>query len=63
MQEEGLEDWAPDAALFGEVTRMKLLSHAMHEFNKFILSLDNVQHVMLPVRDGLSLLRYKGNGI
>lgn len=52
---------SPEFSSFGNENRMKVLSQALHEFNTFIK--DNLSEefevVLLPLRDGLTMLRYK----
>jgi len=50
---------SPSPELYGEVTRMKTLTDTMHAFNSFVASDSRLQPVMLPLRDGLTLIRYR----
>jgi predicted O-methyltransferase YrrM len=57
-KDEELRAFSPDAALYGEPKRMKALAAAMHDFNTFVSNHANLQTVMIPLRDGLTLIRY-----
>ncbi len=54
-----------DPADFGKAERMIKLANHMHMFNKFVHGHPCLEQVVLPVRDGLSILRYsrKGNSL
>lgn len=51
---------APDAAQFGNPSRMKALAAVMHNFNTLVASRSDLQPIMLPLRDGLTVIRYTG---
>ncbi len=38
--------------------RMRALAESMHSFNAYIAGEPRLQQVMLPLRDGLSIVRY-----
>jgi len=64
---EVLSKFAPRPELYGDVGRMKKLAGAMHDFNAAVktLSDDNsgkygLETVMLPLRDGLTVIRFTG---
>jgi len=50
---------SPPPELYGDATRMKALTDSMHAFNSFVVSDSRLQPVMLPLRDGLTLIRYR----
>lgn len=61
-QDEDLRNESPDAASFGDVKRMQTMASWMHQFNTMILRYSNIfEVVLLPLRDGLSIIRYKGD--
>lgn len=39
--------------------RIRALAESMHAFNAFVAAEPRLQVVMLPVRDGLSVIRYR----
>jgi predicted O-methyltransferase YrrM len=38
--------------------RMRALAAAMHSFNKYVASEPTLQPLLLPLRDGLTVIRY-----
>jgi len=59
-QDSELRDVAPDPALYGNPARMKSLAAAMHKFNSQVASRPDLQPIIIPLRDGLTLIRYIG---
>jgi caffeoyl-CoA O-methyltransferase len=51
-----------DPAEFGKETRMVKLARAMHGFNRYVAEHPRLSQVVLPVRDGLSVVRYTSSG-
>lgn len=49
----------PDASAFGEAARMRKLAKSMHEFNSFVNAHPALHPLLLPLRDGLSLVLYQ----
>jgi caffeoyl-CoA O-methyltransferase len=58
---EDLKQYAPEAKLFGRPDRMKVLANTMHSFNEFVRSHQYLEPVLLPLRDGLTAIRYTGD--
>lgn len=56
--ESDLKSISPDPASFGNEKRMQVVAEDVHAFNKFVLETPQLRPVMLPMRDGLSLIRY-----
>lgn len=57
-----MRDHAPDAAAYGNADRMNAMSKSMHDFNTETLQgvmRELFDVIMLPLRDGLTILRYK----
>lgn len=57
--EEDLKHLAPEAHLYGNANRMKVLAEVMHGFNKWVSEHPNLESVVLPLRDGLTIIRYR----
>ncbi|KAJ1431973.1 hypothetical protein B484DRAFT_448110 [Ochromonadaceae sp. CCMP2298] len=57
-QEPSLAKASPDPASFGSAPRMRSLAVSLHAFNRFAQTHPQLQPVMLPLRDGLTLIRY-----
>lgn len=57
---EDLKQYAPEAKLFGRPDRMKILANCMHSFNEFVRNHQYLETVLLPLRDGLTAIRYTG---
>jgi len=47
---------------FGKRDRMLTLAQKMHDFNQFVKEHSALSPVLLPIRDGLTLVRYCGRG-
>ena len=47
-----------EPAEFGKETRMIKLARAMHRFNRYVAAHPRLSQVVLPMRDGLSIVRY-----
>jgi len=45
----------------GVTPRMRALAESLHQFNSFVASEPRLQQLMLPIRDGLSVIRYSGS--
>ena len=61
-QDEELAQWAPDAASSGSsAARMSALAESMHTFNSFVNQHPRLHPVMLPLRDGLTVIRYSAS--
>eukprot|EP01041_Mallomonas_annulata_P004593 gene4593-9127_t len=60
-EESDLKEFAPDAALYGDEKRMHQLASTMHAFNRYVAGHPLLHPVMLPLRDGLTLIRYSRN--
>ena len=58
-QEADLKALAPEARLYGNADRMLALAAVMHEFNAFVAGHGSLSPVVLPLRDGLSVIRYR----
>jgi caffeoyl-CoA O-methyltransferase len=52
------EGWAPQAAAFGNERRMQALADSMHAFNARVRGHHKLRPLVLPLRDGLSIIRY-----
>lgn len=50
--------WVPQAASFGNERRMQALADCMHAFNARVRSHPYLRPLVLPLRDGLSIIRY-----
>jgi predicted O-methyltransferase YrrM len=50
--------WAPQAAAFGNERRMQALADSMHAFNARVRGHHKLRPLVLPLRDGLSIIRY-----
>ena len=65
VNDEGLEVpsdlamYSPDPALYGKAERMEMLAQTMHSFNTFVSKCPKLYPVMLPLRDGLSAIRFR----
>ena len=59
QHEEDLKDLAPQAHLYGNADRMESLAEVMHMFNKWVAEHPKLDSVVLPLRDGLTVIRYK----
>ena len=58
-QVNDLEQFSPDPLLFGKnPKRMQDLADTMHQFNSFIKNQPNLRQLILPLRDGLSIIQY-----
>ena len=58
-----LQRLAPSPELYGgKPERMKLLAKIMHDFNVFVNSHPALHPVILPLRDGLTIVRYSRSG-
>lgn len=44
----------------GVTRRMRVLAESVHQFNTFVADEPRLQQLMLPIRDGLSIIRYSG---
>jgi len=55
---EDLKAFAPNASEYGNELRMNNLAKSMHDFNSFVAGHPNLRPVLLPLRDGLSIIRY-----
>ena len=58
-QAEDLKEYAPEAALYGNADRMNAIAEKMHEFNTWLAEHPQLSAMMLPLRDGLTVIRYK----
>jgi len=56
--EDDLKDYAPDAKLYGNQDRMRLLAKEMHTFNDAVASNPKLSSMIIPLRDGLTIIRY-----
>jgi len=56
--EEDLQTYAPEARLYGNPTRLAALAASMHAFNAWAAAHPHLTPVMLPLRDGLTVVRY-----
>ena len=52
---------APDPANYGQPARQIKLAQTMDSFNKFVNGHPQLSTVILPIRDGLSIVRYKAS--
>jgi predicted O-methyltransferase YrrM len=50
---------APDPQLIGETVRMRTIAEKMHAFNEMVRRDERVEPVLLPLRDGLYIIRRK----
>lgn len=58
MQTETWAKHAPQPADFGAPERMKKVAKSMHEFNTYVASNPHLRPLLLPLRDGLTLIYY-----
>jgi len=56
--EEDLQTYAPEASLYGNPARLAALAASMHAFNAWAAAHPHLAPVMLPLRDGLTVVRY-----
>jgi hypothetical protein len=59
-----LSEHAPDPAAYGNADRMQAMSKSMHDFNTDTIEglfAELFDVIMLPMRDGLTILRYKSS--
>lgn len=59
IQVSGLAAFAPSASDFGSEKRMNKLAEVIHRTNEYCLNHPNFTALMLPFRDGLTILRYR----
>jgi predicted O-methyltransferase YrrM len=57
---EHLAAQAPDPSEFGKAARMTSVAQHMHGLNDFAVKHPALDPVMLPIRDGLTIMRYRG---
>lgn len=55
-----LKNAAPDPSSFGSSVRMKKLADAMHELNTYVNGHPRLEQIILPLRDGLSIIQVRG---
>ena len=58
-KDEHLQEFAPDAADFGNPKRMTVIAGIMNEFNEFCNAHPDLHQLILPIRDGLSVIQYR----
>ena len=58
LQIPDLEVQSPPPQLYGDTKRMLALAASMHEFNLFVKNHPNLESVLLPLRDGLTVIKY-----
>jgi predicted O-methyltransferase YrrM len=59
LQEDSIASSSPSQEGDAAATpRMRALAAAMHSFNAYVATEPRLQPVMLPLRDGLSIIRY-----
>ena len=65
VQDSELSGWAPPLNSFTNPARMERMTEAMHDFNVYVKGLSVLHAVVLPLRDGLTVMRYRSprNGI
>ena len=56
--EDDLKEHAPDAKLYGNQDRMRLLAKEMHTFNEAVARNPKLASTIIPLRDGLTIIRY-----
>jgi predicted O-methyltransferase YrrM len=56
--EADLKENAPDAKLYGDEARMRLLAKEMHLFNQAVANNSKLSPMIIPLRDGLTIIRY-----
>ena len=56
---EDLAQYAPEAHLYGNPDRLRALAQSMHEFNEWAAAHPRLHAVMLPLRDGLTVMRFR----
>lgn len=56
--EESLASFAPAYSDYGKKERMQKIASAMHQFNVFLKSHAELRPLLLPLRDGLTIIEY-----
>ena len=57
-QTTDFQDSSPPPTLYGNEKRMIALAQSLHNFNKWTSSHPDLESVILPFRDGLSIFKY-----
>ena len=60
VQTEDLSEYAPRPQEYGDKGRMVKMTDWIHQFNVFVAEHPQLEVVLVPMRDGLTLIRYKG---
>ena len=55
---EDLQQLSPPPRVYGDEKRMIAIAVAMHEFNLFVKNHPNLETVVFPLRDGLTVIKY-----
>jgi predicted O-methyltransferase YrrM len=50
--------FSPEPSEYGNPARMRDIATAVHDFNAFVAREPSLKVVLLPLRDGLTVLRY-----
>jgi len=59
MQTEEWKDNAPDAKHFGtNVKRLMQVAEIMHQFNTYVANHPSLRSLLLPIRDGFTVMQY-----
>ena len=56
---EQFTEHAPDPGLYGKPKRMLKLSESLHRFNEHVHADKRTEQVLVPLRDGLTVIRRK----